>query len=104
MTGSSKRFGVRYGRRLRQKYEAVETEQKTKYQCPYCHKTAVKRMAVGIWECPKCAAIFTGRAYGVAKQPGMQKEAPVEEVMEEAPVAEEDYEESEEEQQQEQTA
>lgn len=101
MVGSSKRYGVRYGRRLRQKYEAVETEQKTKYQCPYCHKIAVKRIAVGIWQCPKCAAVFTGKAYSVAKQ-GSTQEAPVEEIMEEAPEAEEDYESEEEMQQEEQ--
>lgn len=69
MTGSSKRFGVRYGRRLRLKLEAVETEQKTKYKCPYCYKTAVRRMAVGIWNCPKCSKIFTGRAYSIAQKP-----------------------------------
>ncbi len=101
MTGSSKRYGVRYGRRLRQKYEAVETEQKTKYQCPYCHKIAVKRMAVGIWQCPKCAAVFTGKAYSIVKQSNAQ-EAPVQEMIEETPEAEEDYEESQEQQQEEQ--
>lgn len=97
MPGSSKKFGVRYGRRLRLKHEAVETEQKTKYQCPYCHKNAVKRKAVGIWECPKCSAVFTGRAYSIAKKSGMeeavgeQMEEPLEEV-------EEEYEEESEEQ------
>ena len=100
MAGSSKRFGVRYGRRLRLKYEAVETEQKTKYQCPYCHKSAVKRMAVGIWQCPKCAAVFTGRAYNVAKQPSTEQILE-KEILEETPESEEDYEESQEEQQQE---
>lgn len=94
MDGSSKRFGVRYGRRLRLKYEAVEAEQKTKYQCPYCHKSAIKRMAVGIWNCPKCAAVFTGKAYTVAKQ-SRTEEAPVEEIAEETP-EEESYEETEE--------
>lgn len=69
MPGASKRFGVRYGRRLRQKWEDVDTEQKTKYQCPYCHKIAVKRKAVGIWNCPKCSAVFTGKAYSVAGKP-----------------------------------
>jgi large subunit ribosomal protein L37Ae len=73
MKGSSKKFGVRYGRRLRLKHEDIETEQKKKYQCPYCHKIAVKRMAVGIWTCPKCSAVFTGRAYTVPKKPGIEE-------------------------------
>ena len=102
MVGSSKRYGVRYGRRLRLKYEAVETEQKKNYQCPYCHKNAIKRIAVGIWECPKCAAVFTGKAYNVTKQASV-REGPVEEIMEETPEVEEDYEESQDDQQ-EQTA
>jgi large subunit ribosomal protein L37Ae len=74
MKGSSKKFGVRYGRRLRLKHEGIETEQKTKYQCPYCHKIAVKRMSAGIWTCPKCAAVFTGRAYNVPKKPGIDEQ------------------------------
>ncbi|MFA6888569.1 MAG: 50S ribosomal protein L37ae [Candidatus Woesearchaeota archaeon] len=88
MKGSSKKFGVRYGRRLRLKHEGIETEQKTKYQCPYCHKIAVKRMAVGIWTCPKCAAIFTGRAYNVPKKSSV--EIQVDKVIEES-VPEEEY-------------
>ncbi len=86
MKGSSKKFGVRYGRRLRMKHEGIETEQKTKYPCPYCHKIAVKRMAVGIWTCPKCAAVFTGRAYNIPKKAGLeeqQHEEIVEEIREE---------------------
>ena len=72
--GASKRYGPRYGRRLRQKVETVETMQKTAYQCPFCHKNAVKRMSVGIWECPKCAAVFTGKAYNVPKKTGVEAE------------------------------
>lgn len=73
--GASKRYGPRYGRRLRQKVETVEAMQKTNYQCPFCHKNAVKRMAVGIWECPKCAAVFTAKAYNVPKKAGAEEAA-----------------------------
>lgn len=72
--GASKRYGPRYGRRLRQKVETVETMQKTEYQCPFCHKNAVKRMAVGIWQCPKCAAVFTGKAYNIPKKAGSEEQ------------------------------
>ena len=72
--GASKRYGPRYGRRLRQKVETVEAMQKTNYQCPFCHKNAVKRMAVGIWQCPKCAAVFTGKAYTLPKKASVEAE------------------------------
>lgn len=90
MPGASKQFGVRYGRRLRMKWEAVDTEQKTQYKCPYCHKIAVKRIAVGIWNCPKCSAVFTGKAYSVAGKSRKEK------LLEEAEVPEETEEELEE--------
>lgn len=97
MVGSSKKFGVRYGRRLRLKHEKVEEQQKRKYKCPYCNKVAVKRMAVGIWNCPKCSAIFTARAYTVPKK--ASTEEAVEDVLEESPEMEEEYAEEENEQQ-----
>ncbi len=100
MPGSSKKFGVRYGRRLRLKHEAVETEQKTQYKCPYCHKHAVKRRAVGIWECPKCSAVFTGRAYSIAKKSNVEEK--IEETVLQEPL--EENEENYEEEAQEQTA
>ncbi len=95
--GASKRYGPRYGRRLRQKVETVETMQKTEYQCPFCHKHAVKRMSVGIWECPKCAAVFTGRAYTIPKKAGPEKQIGQELVVETPEEGEEFLEEEQEE-------
>ena len=61
---AGKTFGVRYGRRNRDKYGALATEARKKHRCPYCAYVQVKRVASsGIWECKKCAAKFTGRAY-----------------------------------------
>ena len=100
MPGASKRYGVRYGRRLRQKWEAVDTEQKKQYKCPYCHKIAVKRMAVGIWNCPKCAAVFTGKAYSIAQKPGQEEGVKETKLLEETETeeGEEELEETEEQQ------
>jgi large subunit ribosomal protein L37Ae len=67
MPGSTKRLGSRYGRRIRKKLDDIETAQKTKYKCPYCHKNTARRMAVGIWKCPKCDSTFTGKAYTITK-------------------------------------
>ena len=66
--GSVKRFGARYGRKLKVKFSKIETEQRKLHKCPYCSKTAVKRIAVGIWGCKKCNAKFTGKAYSITKK------------------------------------
>ncbi|MFA5796845.1 MAG: 50S ribosomal protein L37ae [Candidatus Woesearchaeota archaeon] len=61
------RYGVRYGRRNRQKVANLEVEQKKKHPCPYCKYPKVKRLSAGIWQCDKCKAKFTSRAYTVGK-------------------------------------
>ena len=66
--GSVKRFGARYGRKPKIKFSKIETEQRKLHKCPYCNKIAVKRIAVGIWNCRKCKAKFTGKAYSVSKK------------------------------------
>ena|SRR3989338_1913896 len=66
--GSVKRFGARYGRKLKLKLSKIETEQRKLHKCPYCNKMAVKRVAMGIWNCRKCKAKFTGKAYSVSKK------------------------------------
>ena len=66
--GSVKRFGARYGRKLKIKFSKIEAEQRKLHKCPYCNKTAVKRVAVGIWNCRKCNAKFTGKAYSITKK------------------------------------
>ena len=64
--GSVKRFGARYGRKTKLKFSKVETEQRKLHKCPYCSKVAVKRLALGIWQCRKCNAKFAGKAYSVS--------------------------------------
>jgi len=64
-TGSAGRFGVRYGKTIRTKINQVEKIQRKKQVCPYCKKPRAKRIAMGIFECAKCASKFTGRAYYV---------------------------------------
>ena len=81
--GSVKRFGARYGRKLKVRFSKIETEQRKLHKCPYCSKVAVKRVAVGIWFCRKCKAKFTGKAYSVSKKI-ITKEA---KVFEEEPIA-----------------
>ncbi len=64
--GSVKRFGARYGRKLKQKVGKIEAARKQSV-CPYCHSKRVARIASGIWSCRKCMSKFTGRAYTVKK-------------------------------------
>lgn len=61
--GSTGRFGARYGLTTRQKVLAIEKRQRIKYECPSCTKSAVRRIAKGIWSCKKCSHTFAGKAF-----------------------------------------
>lgn len=74
--GSVKRFGARYGSRLRAIVSEVEKRQKKAQKCPYCSKLSVKRIAAGIWQCNACGSKFTGAAYYLEEKAAA---APVEE-------------------------
>ncbi len=65
---SIKRFGVRYGRSLKERMGKIEAEQRKLHRCPYCGKPSVKWQAVGIWLCRKCGSKFTGKAYSPMKK------------------------------------
>ena len=73
--GSAKRFGARYGAKTKHLFAKIEKEQRKKHRCPYCHAIKVKRVAVGIWQCRKCDAKFTGRAYTIEKPIITEEEA-----------------------------
>ena len=96
--GSVKRFGARYGRKPKLKFAQVEAEQRKLHKCPYCRKVAVKRVSVGIWQCRKCDAKFTGKAYSISKA-FITKEQPAEELEIEKEEPQEELEETETEEQ-----
>jgi large subunit ribosomal protein L37Ae len=73
---SAKRFGPRYGRTNKEKFSKIENEQRKLHKCPYCSYTQVKRVAVGIWQCRKCNARFTGGAYSIEKKTFEEEETP----------------------------
>ena len=89
--GSVKRFGARYGRKLKLKFSTIEAEQRKLHKCPYCSKIAVKRVAVGIWKCKKCNAKFAGKAYSISKKITAKE---VEEMAQEPEVIKEEAEET----------
>ena len=61
--GSTKRFGARYGRTVKERFAKIEKKHRGLHKCPYCNMKKVKRQAVGIWQCGKCSAKFAGKAY-----------------------------------------
>lgn len=63
--GSTKRYGPRYGKRLKEKAGFIESQYKQRQQCPYCRKKGVKRVSAGIWACRSCGVKFTGKAYSI---------------------------------------
>lgn len=64
-TGSSGRFGARYGKTIRKKIKVIEELQKKKQFCPYCRTKKAKRLSMGIFLCNKCSSKFTAKAYNV---------------------------------------
>ena len=93
--GSAKRFGVRYGSKPKHKFAKIEKEQRKRHICPYCSAMKVKRISVGIWQCKRCNAKFTGKAYSVSKvitfgKDVWEEETPEKEIVEEKGNMEED--------------
>jgi len=72
---STKRFGPRYGPRLKNKIAQIEAVQRSRQVCPYCKKKAVKRLSLGIWHCRKCEKKFTGKAYSIKEKTAREEEA-----------------------------
>jgi len=64
---STKRFGSRYGKTLKNRFGAIEAMQRKKYTCPSCSRTQVRRLNAGIWQCNKCGHKFASKAYTIAK-------------------------------------
>jgi large subunit ribosomal protein L37Ae len=61
--GIAGRYGVRYGKRIKEDVTKIEKKQKAKHVCPICKKKSVVRISAGIWKCRKCNSKFAGGAY-----------------------------------------
>ncbi|KAH8552103.1 putative 60S ribosomal protein L37a [Umbelopsis sp. PMI_123] len=64
--GVTGKYGTRYGASLRKQVKKMEITQHAKYTCTFCGKDAVKRTAVGIWECKGCKKVMAGGAWQVS--------------------------------------
>ena len=76
--GGVKRFGVRYGRKIKERFGKVEAVQRKAQKCPYCAAIKVKRVAMGIWKCGRCDSKFSGKAYSVTEKIITREEKPIE--------------------------
>ena len=57
------KYGTRYGASLRKQIKKQEISQHAKYLCDFCGKFAVRRQAVGIWDCKSCGKVKAGGAF-----------------------------------------
>lgn len=64
--GVTGKYGVRYGASLRKQVKKMEISQHARYTCTFCGKNAVKRKAVGIWDCKSCKKTVAGGAWTVS--------------------------------------
>ena len=62
-TKSAGRFGPRYGKTVKNRLVKVEEKQRKKQKCPFCNKIGIKRLANGIWKCPRCEKKFAHNTY-----------------------------------------
>lgn len=62
-TGSTGRFGSRYGTRIRARVKSVEERMKGYHLCPECGAKTVNRAGSGIWECSRCGSKFAAKSY-----------------------------------------
>lgn len=60
---ASGKFGAGYGRTVRARYNAIESEQRKMQKSPFHPTGRAKRIAPGIWKCLKTGRVFAGHAY-----------------------------------------
>lgn len=59
----SAKFGSKYGKTPRQRFDESDRKAKEKYECPSCKKKSLKKIGTGIWQCSKCGVKVSGGAY-----------------------------------------
>ncbi|GAP84388.1 putative 60S ribosomal protein l37a [Rosellinia necatrix] len=61
--GITGKYGTRYGASLRKQVKRIEITQHSRYGCPFCGRTSVRRACVGVWTCKGCSKTLAGGAY-----------------------------------------
>ena len=62
------KYGTRYGSSIRKQIKKIEIIQHAKYNCSFCGKNSIKRIAIGIWKCKKCKKCIAGGAWSLHTQ------------------------------------
>ncbi len=71
--GISGKFGARYGSTMRARWRKIAEVQKGIVKCPKCESRVRNiRQTIGVWECPRCGAKFTGGAWAPNTDRGKQ--------------------------------
>lgn len=65
---SLKGLGVKFGATVRKRYGGVYRILKKHRKCPLCGSKRFSRIALGIWQCPKCHFKVASGAYDISKQ------------------------------------
>merc|ERR1712071_379972 len=71
------KYGTRYGASVRKLVKKIEIMAKSRYMCPFCGKTSVRRQAVGIWKCSACKKVMAGGAWQLATAPAVTVRASI---------------------------
>jgi large subunit ribosomal protein L37Ae len=53
----------RYGKKIRERVNAVKALRRAGHACPKCGKKSLKRDSNSKWRCNSCRAVFAGGAY-----------------------------------------
>jgi large subunit ribosomal protein L37Ae len=53
----------RYGKKIRERVDAVKAARRAPHACPKCGKQSVKREGYAKWRCNSCGAVFAGGAF-----------------------------------------
>ncbi|HZD36121.1 MAG TPA: 50S ribosomal protein L37 [Nitrososphaeraceae archaeon] len=65
---SLKGLGVKFGAKVRKRYGAVYRILKKNRKCPSCGSKRFSRIALGIWQCPKCHFKVASGAYDISTE------------------------------------
>ncbi len=64
--GNIGKYGTRYGAKLRKQVKKIEIIQRELYDCIFCGRRSVKRIAAGIWRCKGCRRCVAGGCWEIS--------------------------------------
>jgi large subunit ribosomal protein L37Ae len=81
--GIAGRFRTSYGNSIKYRWKDVMDKLKSEQKCPKCHtKLRNMRLFVGVWQCRKCGAKFTGGAWTTETTKGKDSKRIIQSILE----------------------